>query len=82
MNANTIDVDEKGNCTVVGALAHQLWSAGGFPKTLCSQNRYYVYEFNELPQGWRWEVVGWSQDPVEASANQVVVNVSNAPMLI
>ena len=81
MNANQIDVDEKGNCTVIGARAHSLWTAGGFPRSRCSNNNYYVYAYNELPQGWRWEVIGWSEHFVKTEENEVLVNVKNAPAI-
>lgn len=81
MNANQIDVDEKGNCTVIGARAHSLWKAGGFPRSRCSPNNFYVYEYNELPQGFRWEVVGWAEHFIAVNSWQVLVNVRNAPAI-
>lgn len=81
MNANEIQVDEKGNCTVIGDRAHQLWTSGGFPRSRCSPNNFYVYEYNELPQGFRWEVVGWGEHFIAVDNRQVLVNVKNAPVM-
>jgi hypothetical protein len=80
---NEIQVDEKGNCTVIGSMAHSLWKAGGFPRSRCSTNNFYVYGYNELPQGWRWEVEGWGpyKHEIELGPNQVLVDVKNAPYL-
>ena len=80
MNENQITVDSNGNCTVIGALAHKLYFTGGFPRARCSKNVCYVYEFNDLPQGWRWEIVEWHEKLIQVDPNQVLVDVSNAPI--
>lgn len=76
---NEIYINENGLFTISGTLAHELWREGGYPTTRCSDNKYYVYEHNELPQGYRWELVGWSTNFVKPENSQVLINLKDVP---
>lgn len=56
MAADEIAIDQSGNCTVFGALAHRLWNygKGDFPRKAQGGNRYFVLELTEPERGDRW----------------------------
>lgn len=82
---NEIIIDSNGNATVIGERAHLLWNycKGEFPRTKCSANNFYVMEYREFPQGFRWDIVAAQTTELGSrnylSDSRVRVDVTNAP---
>jgi len=83
---NEIIINADGCKTVCGHMAHLLWNYGNgnfFPQKKCAKNNFYVLDFVEFPQGFRWDIVAGQETREGAekymTENRVLVDVTNAP---